>query len=217
MMGDKKLRLYFLSFFIFGFLFFLVATFANQSFVSTLNLFLLHHIYNFSNGAFLPFFSKLTRIGSTSFCLLLTVPLTVYLGLSKKYPGWLMVPLSIFGSDYLNAWLKGIFKHPRPEVPHLVVAHNYSFPSGHSMNMVAFYGLLTFFLLEGTKGRFARMTIWVLSLFVILLVGISRVYLGVHYPIDVFGGYSIGLAWLSLLLATYSILKKDRRPKVSST
>jgi undecaprenyl-diphosphatase len=213
MLRDKKFRLYLLSFFIFGFLFFLVATFANHPFVSALNLFLLHHIYNFASGVFFPFFSKLTLIGSTEFCFMLIIPLMVLLGLSKKYAGMLMVPLSIFGSDDINSWLKAIYKHPRPDVPHLVVAHDYSFPSGHSMNMVAFYGLLTFLLLEGTKGRIARMTIWLLSALVILLVGLSRVYLGVHFPIDVIGGYFIGFAWLQLVLATYLILKKDRHPK----
>lgn len=212
MIRDKKLRLYFSSFIVFACLFFLIATFSEHPYVSRINLYLLHHIYNFSNGAFLPFFAKLTRIGSTSFCFLITVPLMVYLGLTKKYPGWVMVPLSILGSDTVNSLLKAIYKHPRPNVPHLVVAHNFSFPSGHSMNMMAFYGFLTFLLLESAKSRLARLLIGCLSGLVILLVGISRIYLGVHYPIDVLGGYSMGLAWLSLVLAVYTLLKRDKKP-----
>ena len=212
MIRDKMVRIYLLLFLNFGCLFFLVATYSHHPFVSMLNLYLLHHIYNFSNGAFLPFFANLTQIGSTEFCFFLIIPLMVFLGLSKKYVGMLMVPLSIFGSDYINSLLKAVYKHPRPDVPHLVVAHNYSFPSGHSMNVVALYGLLSFLLLEGTKGRVARMVIGSLVILVILLVGISRVYLGVHYPIDVFGGYTVGLAWLSIVLAIYFTLKKSKKP-----
>ena len=84
------------------------------------------------------------------------------------------------------------------EDPHLVVVHNLSFPSGHSANAMMTYVALALFLF----GRTDRRTIWVAGAVALaLLVGLSRVVLGVHWPSDVIGGWSYGLVWALLLYA----------------
>ena len=94
------------------------------------------------------------------------------------------------------------------EDPHLVVVHNLSFPSGHSANAMMTYVALALFLF----GRTERRSIWVAGAVALaLLVGLSRVVLGVHWPSDVIGGWSYGLVWALLLYAI------SRRPKPGRT
>jgi len=103
------------------------------------------------------------------------------------------------GSVAINALLKVIFARPRPTVfPPLTVETSYSFPSGHTMSAVAFYGLLAVFLWRRRRYGWALLSgLWPLA------VGFSRIYLGVHYPSDALAALAVGLLWL-LLVVTVS-------------
>lgn len=100
-----------------------------------------------------------------------------------------------------NEVLKWIFRRKRPDIHRLITAHGYSFPSGHSMESVMFYGTLSYFACQGTRSIFYKALTYIASMFMILMTGISRIYLGVHYPSDVFAGFAAGGAWLSASLA----------------
>ncbi|MBQ9057626.1 MAG: phosphatase PAP2 family protein [Atopobiaceae bacterium] len=96
----------------------------------------------------------------------------------------------------LNTLLKDIVQRPRPEGFRLIDEFGYSFPSGHSMVAMAFYGLLVYLIWHYEHDRLMR---WLWSGFmtaVIVMVGISRIYLGVHYASDVLAGFAISVAWL---------------------
>lgn len=120
---------------------------------------------------------------------------------------WLLTNI-VLVAGILNPLLKQLFKRPRPTLTHLVSEHSYSFPSGHSIGSMLLYGTLIFLLPQFIKNKRWRILLQILLGVCILFVGISRIYVGVHFPSDVFGGFCLGLAWLFL---TYPIYLKKRK------
>lgn len=98
----------------------------------------------------------------------------------------------------LNVLLKELVQRPRPEDINLVVETGFSFPSGHSMVAMAFFGLLVWLVWHYEKDRTMRLACCAGFSLIILLIGISRIYLGVHYASDVLAGFCISLAWLAM-------------------
>lgn len=103
---------------------------------------------------------------------------------------------NLVGIVALNFALKEIVQRPRPEGFRLIAETGYSFPSGHSMVAVAFYGFMIWLIIRYEEDRLQRW-IWSLALFfVVIMIGVSRVYLGVHYFSDVVAGYCVAAVWL---------------------
>jgi len=111
----------------------------------------------------------------------------------KADAGWLYADL--LPAYALMLALKGLFGRPRPSGETLTAAYGYSFPSGHAMMSVALYGFLILLL---CAKRHKHRKLWVTALLLLIfLIGISRVYLNVHYATDVLGGWFFGLVWLT--------------------
>jgi undecaprenyl-diphosphatase len=102
----------------------------------------------------------------------------------------------VAGSPLLNSVLKEIFKRARPDLHRLIEIGGYSFPSGHAMNAFTVYGILTFLLWRHIFNQTGRILLLFFSSVVVFIIGISRIYLGVHYPSDVIGGYLASGFWL---------------------
>lgn len=124
----------------------------------------------------------------------------------------------IVGSGLLNLVLKMIFHRARPDIHRIVQASGYSFPSGHSMAAFTLYGITIYFLWKHARYAWLRVTIVMAGAVMILMIGISRIYLGVHYPSDVVGGYVISAAWLTASIGSYErfLEKRWRSRKFSS-
>ncbi|PZE21738.1 phosphatase PAP2 family protein [Paenibacillus xerothermodurans] len=101
------------------------------------------------------------------------------------------------GSALLNVALKSIFQRTRPDINRIIDASGYSFPSGHSMAAFSVYGVVTFLLWKHIHNKAARVALLCAAAAMILVIGISRVYLGVHYPSDVVGAYLASGFWLT--------------------
>lgn len=95
-----------------------------------------------------------------------------------------------------NVILKYIVQRPRPNLNQLIIETGYSFPSGHSMGSMAFYGLIIYFIYNSIKNKYIKWSLCILFVVLIFLIGVSRIYLGVHYPSDVVAGFFIALAYL---------------------
>ncbi len=154
----------------------------------------------------------LTALGGTAILVILTLAVAGYLLMQHKKGRALFMVVSIVGGLLLSLALKYGFDRPRPDlVPHDSYVMTSSFPSGHSMLAAVTFLTLGGLLAEYTKKR--RLKIYVLSLSVVLtlLVGFSRVYLGVHWPSDVLAGWTAGASWALLCwFATFWLQR--RRP-----
>lgn len=145
----------------------------------------------------LPYVARdLTAIGGATVLVMLTLAAIGYLLLRRKHDAALFIAASVIGGTLLSSLLKNLFERTRPDVvPHLMEATSASFPSGHSMLAMVTYLTLGSVLAEVHADR--RFKVYILSwaVFLSLLVGWSRIYLGVHWPTDVLGGWCLGSAW----------------------
>lgn len=141
----------------------------------------------------------LTALGGPTVTWLVILSLTGYLLLQTKYRTALFVFATVASGDLVNYAIKGVFSRTRPTVvPHLRDAFSTSFPSGHSMESAIVYLTLAAMLMRIVDGRVTKAYCLGLALLITFLVGASRVFLGVHYPTDVIGGWIIGLFWATL-------------------
>jgi undecaprenyl-diphosphatase len=123
--------------------------------------------------------------------------------------GWklsaILLLVSTAGSILLTTVLKAVFERARPDLfDSGYHASFYSFPSGHATVAVGFYGMLTLILAYRLRGK-ARWAVAVSGILVVLLIGFSRLYLGVHYPTDVLAGYLAALLWLVCVGCVYAL------------
>lgn len=138
-------------------------------------------------------------LGSTAVLTVLTAAVVAYLLLAGKDRTALVVFLSIGSGQILSTALKLFFERPRPDlVPHATAVYTSSFPSGHSTMSAIVYLTLGALLARVEARRRERIFLVVLGALLTFLVGASRVYLGVHWPTDVLGGWTIGAAWALL-------------------
>lgn len=148
-------------------------------------------VQGFRSSALDSFFKAVTFLGEEEFYLMLL--LFLYWVVNKSLGTRLV--FAFLPGAYLNNWLKGVFFTPRPDVAHvarLVEEASYAFPSGHTQNSTVLFG----FLAAHVRRWFA----WVLGALLIVAVAFSRVYLGVHYPQDLLGGFFFGVVYLLLFL-----------------
>ena len=118
----------------------------------------------------------------------------IFLMKNKKYPK--LIALNLILVFILNRILKWIIARPRPERLKLVFEDGYSFPSGHSMVAFGFYGFLIYLICKNVKNKKIKYPLIVFLSVLILLIGISRIYLGVHYVTDVIGGFIFAFLYL---------------------
>ncbi len=121
----------------------------------------------------------------------------------------------------LNRWLKGLIDRPRPEALHLIEAGSMSFPSGHAMSSIAFFGFLIYLVWRLISTAWIRWLISILLTLLILLIGFSRVYLGVHYPSDILAGYAAGGACLAVFISIFTYVRyryarRGKEPQVTA-
>lgn len=137
-----------------------------------------------------------TALGSHAVLMLIGLAALGYILMLRKWLSALLLVASFGGGMALNGLLKQGFDRPRPDlVAHLVEVHTASFPSGHAMLSAACYLSLGTLLAGVTRPRRLKAYILGIAIVLVLLVGCSRVYLGVHWPTDVLAGWALGAAW----------------------
>lgn len=138
----------------------------------------------------------ITALGGTTVLTLMTVLATIYLLLSRQRAIAAFMFLSIAGGWAVSSTLKIFVARARPEiVPHLVEVHDMSFPSGHAMLSAVTYLTIAALLSRAGPYRSSRIFLIFTGILMTVMIGLSRIYLGVHYPTDVLGGWCAGAAW----------------------
>ena len=156
----------------------------------------------------IPLFRLITNLGSATVVLGITI--LSFLIIKDKKIG-LSLALNLVLVTLLNSILKNMIQRPRPTGFRLIEEVGYSFPSGHSMVNIAFYGFIICLVYKYVKNKYLKWFVIAGLIILILAIGISRIYLGVHYTSDVCAGFSIGLVYLILYytLIDNLVLKKD--------
>ena len=122
----------------------------------------------------------------------------------------ILLVVAIGGAALIDTVLKLHFRRIRPNVPWaLVTEHSFSFPSGHSVGAVVLYGTITYLIWSHLHDLAQRAAIIASALLLIAGIGLSRVYIGVHYPTDVAAGYLVGLLWLLTLIGANEYLNRE--------
>ncbi len=141
--------------------------------------------------------------------------ITIILSKNKKIG--IAVVVNLVGIVILNLILKNIVQRPRPVGYQLIEEGGYSFPSGHSMVSMAFYGLLIYISYIKIKNKKLKNCICIFLSILIFLIGFSRIYLGVHYASDVIAGFIISMIYLILAIKTVSKLTRREKKRIKKT
>lgn len=154
----------------------------------------------------------LTALGGIAVLTLVLLAVTGFLWLDRKYGAMCFVLVAVVGGELVGMALKALVGRPRPDVvPHLSAALSTSFPSGHSMMSAVVYLTLGALLTKLVPTRPLKAYFLMLAVLLTVLVGISRVYMGVHYPTDVLSGWAAGLVWATLCwLVARSLQRRGR-------
>ncbi|QHW32997.1 phosphatase PAP2 family protein [Paenibacillus rhizovicinus] len=146
----------------------------------------------------------LAKVGSSAVIIPALLVLAVVLYIVLKHRKELVLLIGgMLGSTLLNDALKPIYRRARPDIHRIVEEQGYSYPSGQSMAAFTFYFLVTYLLWRHLPNRGWRIALLAFSFMMIVSIGLSRVYLGVHYPSDVLAGYWVSACWVTLCIRLF--------------
>ena len=154
----------------------------------------------------IPLAKGITKLGGAVFLVALSIILLIVL--KNKIMG-LCIWANLGVSTILNQLLKHIFQRPRPTEYRIINETGYSFPSGHSMVSMAFYGFLIYLIYKNVKNKYLKWGLIALLSLLILLIGLSRIYLGVHYTSDVIAGFLVSVSYL--IIFTHFLPRKNNK------
>jgi undecaprenyl-diphosphatase len=134
-----------------------------------------------------------TFLGSTPLISTLAIIIFLVFWIKNRKNFAALLALTLLASVALNNFFKYCIHRPRPDISPLINELSYSFPSGHAMNSLVFYGLLAYFAHRCIKNGPWRILINATAIILVIAIGFSRVYLGAHYPADIIAGYAAGI------------------------
>ncbi len=169
-------------------------------------------VHQFTFSALTILMQIASFLGSTLFLILFGISVVITLYLNKHRRGAIIFTITTIGASLLLVSLKLAFRRARPE-PFFdtILPASYSFPSGHSLASFCFYGALAAIITVRIEKLWLKTLVWLAAAILISLIGISRIYLGVHYPSDVLAGFAVGLIWvITIAVGDKLIHAKDK-------
>jgi len=173
--------------------------------------FLSSHVSPRNNGIMLFF----TYLGKHNFLIPANIALIIFFLFVRQHRWYsIKVPAIALSSLALMFLLKNLFGRPRPDIPLLEEARGLSFPSGHALMSVTFYGLLIYIAWKLIRLKWLKWTLVIFLVFLIFVIGLSRIYLRVHYASDVLAGFAVGFLWLVFSIWALNRMEKFSNKKV---
>ncbi|WP_400241767.1 phosphatase PAP2 family protein [Niallia sp. JL1B1071] len=189
----------------FSCVFYLIAKLVTSSDIIAFDDTIIDFIQSFISDDLTIWVERVTFLGSVSFITTALLIITVLLLWRKKYA---LAIFFVFANGFgalLNKLLKWFFKRERPDILPVIIEEGYSFPSGHSMGSLIFFGSCAYLFIHIVKSTGNKIIAYMVACLSIIQIGISRIYLGVHYPTDVVGGYSIGIAYSAVCILAFRL------------
>ena len=152
-------------------------------------------ILNLRSEPLTVFMKTITNLSSAYVLIAITIGTLIFV--KNKKVGW-CIASNLLITTLLNQLFKNIIQRPRPDGYRLIAESGYSFPSGHSMVSMAFYGFIIYLIYKYVKNKYIKWGLITLLSILIITIGISRIYLGVHYTSDVLAGFLISISYLIL-------------------
>jgi membrane-associated phospholipid phosphatase len=160
---------------------------------------LLLSIHQFANPQLDRVMLFITALGDPPTVITIFVSTIAWLGMKRRYTDGVRFIIACVGGVLLNQIMKLFFAKPRPELwARLISETSFSFPSGHAVGSMVVYGFIAYILARELP--IYRRYIYAVTSMLIIAIGFSRLYLGVHYPTDIIAGYGVGLLWLATCL-----------------
>lgn len=171
-----------------------------------------NYIISYRSPALTNYFIFVTNIGDV-YGYLIVIVCTLLISILKfkrwKFVAQITIVLAL--SAVSNMILKRFIDRARPGIEHLVSVETLSYPSGHAMSAMAFYGFVIYLFYRFKMNLFLKWVVMLIFLLLILSIGISRIYLGVHYPSDIAGGFIAGFIWVVFCVLLFDLIELFRR------
>lgn len=163
-------------------------------------------VYSLRTPALTQFMLLISSFGE-SLCLVLAALVAIVFLVKQHRKEAVLFCLVLIMGFLLNTSLKTMFHRARPNIAPLVIEQSYSFPSGHAMNSFIFYALMAYFSYHFFRHKGLTIVLSLGAIALVLLIGFSRIYLGVHYFTDVLAGYLAGFWWfITVLLIEHTLV-----------
>ena len=169
-------------------------------------------IHHYASPAMTRVMFAITFMGNPGLALVAILAVGIFLYVRwYRATTWLLITLA--GATILDLSLKLAFHRARPTPYFGALPRTYSFPSGHALYSLCFYGVLAGLLVHRTRSLVLRIVIWTVAALLVLAIGISRICLGVHYPTDVLGGYLTATIWVATMITVDRLRLKRKGGK----
>ncbi|WP_324719092.1 phosphatase PAP2 family protein [Salinimicrobium sp. HB62] len=173
------------------------------------------YVTSFRTPALNNFFQFVTDLGDVYAYIVATTLAAIFFFFKLKNKKFILQLLGVLILSALaNMALKEAFDRARPTIEHMVVVKTLSYPSGHAMSAMAFYGFLIYLVFHIKMSKWLRIFLTLLFSALIFFIGLSRIYLGVHFPSDVVGGFTAGLIWIAFCVVLFNIIDLLRQRKM---
>ncbi|MFE4711768.1 MULTISPECIES: phosphatase PAP2 family protein [unclassified Paenibacillus] len=196
----------------FALVFGLIAAWVTLGNVSSFDNPIIHTVQSMESPTLTALAKMLSLVGSSRLAIGISVLTIILLYFLLKHRMELLLFIWVgLGSQLLNSLMKQWFHRERPNIHRIIQEVGYSFPSGHSMAAFSLYGVIAYLLWRHLPRRRERAILVILAVLMTGGIGWSRIYLGVHYPSDVIGGYAASGAWLMLSIGWFESYRSRRK------
>ena len=158
--------------------------------------FIYQALHSFRSDVLDQYFIFITKLANT---MVIVIVVLLFLCIMRNRYGLYLLASAVDGV-IITTLVKVLVRRIRPDELRLITQGGYSFPSGHSMMSMCVYGYLLYLVITKLKNRYLKILVSIILILVILSIGVSRIYVGVHYASDVVSGYCLGLAYLFFLI-----------------